>query len=310
MNEHSAEEVGDAVIVPCVFCGSCNHTTVVPATWNAIYSLCTVCGHQKEQLQSGGVSQDEPYYEDEANFYFSPFSRWLSAKVARQRIRALKSCVPNGHILEVGPGTGEVILAAEREGFLVEGVENSSVFVERLRLKTAAVIHHSLVEDADFRSAAFDAVLSFHVIEHIADPLNHLHQLYKVAKPRGYLLIATPNAASWDRRLCKTSWTGYSIGHVNLFTRRSLSEALTRTGWEVVKISTLEFPWQLLWSLKVRIKPKRNTRESAGSNIKKIPLVIGAFALGLFGFLTKPLRFIQEKLGGGNEVFVVARRSN
>mgnify|MGYP001610889479 CR=1 FL=1 len=291
----------------CLICGSDDNKSVYPKFWESLYYSCNACGHQWE-LQSDYRDQGEFYFEDESYFYFSPFSQWISSCVARQRIDMVKRYLKTGLLLEIGPGTGEVILAAEEEGFDVVAAENSKVFVNYLRSKTKASIYHGPFEDADFGKTKFDGILSFHVLEHLLNPTSHLQRTFEVTKPGGYLFLATPNASSWDRRLCQNRWTGYSMGHVNLFSISSIKHCLERAGWKIVGIYTIEFPFELLWSVKVMIKPKEITPQSAGSNVKRIPLQLGRIILTLFGALTKPIRFVQERLGGGNEIFVVAQR--
>ncbi len=179
-----------------------------------------------------------------------------------------------------------------------------------MRSTTQAKIYHGLFDTTDFGPKKFDAILSFHVVEHVPNPQDHLARVCEVTKPGGYLLLATPNAASWDRSICGDKWTGYSTGHVNLFSPKSLVKCLERTGWRVARVATVEFPWQMLWSLKVCIKPKKNTPQSAGSNVKRIPVKLGAAILTTFGAITKPVRYLQEKLNGGTEIFIVAQKKN
>jgi SAM-dependent methyltransferase len=291
----------------CSMCGSSDYDWVAPRAWDAKYLQCNSCGHQREVV-SIFHDHNEPYYEDDSYFYFSPFSQWLSKSVAKQRVAELRRYVRRGHVLEIGPGSGHVLLAAQEAGFTVSAVENSRAFVKRLQAITRANVYHGFFDEVDFADLSFAAVLSFHVIEHLKDPVGHLKRVLNVAERGGYLFLATLNAASWDRSFCKDKWTGYSVGHVNLFSANSLRLCLEMSGWEVVRMSTVEFPWQMLWSLKVSVKPKKVTAETAGSNVKKIPVGVGAAALTAFGALTKPFRMIQQLANGGNELFVVARR--
>lgn len=136
----------------------------------------------------------------------------------------------------------------------------------------------------------------------------HLQRAFELLKPGGYLLLATPSTSSWDRRLFKNRWTGYSPGHLNLFSLSSIQLCLEHAGWRIIDIRTFEFPIALLWSIKAGIKPKEIAPECAGSNIKRVPLKLGRIILLFFGALTIPLRLLQQQLGGGNELFVVARK--
>src|SRR5262245_22734926 len=184
----------------CWICGSGDNETVLPRAWDSLYRRCNVCGHQWE-LNSDYRERGELYYEDDSHLYFSPFAQWLSANVAKQRIHTLKQHLKSGHVLEIGPGAGEVILAARREGYAVSAVESSNAFVSHLRSKTDATLYQCLFEDFDLGQSTFDGVLSFHVLEHMMDPVGHLQRILDVTRPGGYLVLATPNASSLDRRL-------------------------------------------------------------------------------------------------------------
>ena len=47
------------------------------------------------------------------------------------------------------------------------------------------------------KAASVDVIVSNHVIEHLYDVNIFVEQLYKVLRPGGYLVIGTPNLASW-----------------------------------------------------------------------------------------------------------------
>jgi SAM-dependent methyltransferase len=60
------------------------------------------------------------------------------------------------------------------------------------------------VFDLEFRDT-FDLVLATEVIEHIAHPDEFLAQLARMLKPRGYIVLTTPNGAYFRNRLPKFS---------------------------------------------------------------------------------------------------------
>jgi SAM-dependent methyltransferase len=47
-----------------------------------------------------------------------------------------------------------------------------------------------------FDDASFDSVVSFQVIEHIADPRAYLSEIHRVLKPGGYFICATPDRST------------------------------------------------------------------------------------------------------------------
>jgi ubiquinone/menaquinone biosynthesis C-methylase UbiE len=250
-------------------------------------------------------------FGNDSHGLFSPFAQYVSANLAKDRMKFLKRFLKGGKLLEIGPGGGEVMLAAKKEGFDIDGVECSENLIRHLKLTTSSTIYHGMLESIDFGTTKFDAILSFHVLEHVANPVKHLQYASAIVKPDGYLILATPNSYSWDRRIFKKRWTGYTIAHINLFSRYSIELCFKRAGWRIIQIATNESALTLLWSIKTAFKPRKRSLKSnfKDSGFKKIPLHLGrAFLLGFSG-LTMPFRYIQSKLHGGNELLVIAQKS-
>ena len=288
-------------------CGNPERLEMQPFATETSYFHCIRCNHQ----QARNIDQDlenRDHFENSDSYYFSEFSLWLSAKVATRRVRIMQKHLQTGSIVEVGPGSGQVIEASVNQGFKVAAVEGSSAFANILRSRFKADIYQGMFEEISFDEEKFDAVLSFHVIEHVPSPQEHLRKALEITKPGGWLFLATPNSDSWDHALCRSKWTGFSTGHVHLFSKSSIAASLQEAGWETENVGTLEFPWQLLWSLKVAVKPKKPTRETAGKNLEHIPLRLGATMLSIFAFVTWPVRALQEMCKGGGELFIAARK--
>jgi SAM-dependent methyltransferase len=55
-----------------------------------------------------------------------------------------------------------------------------------------AVIREALEAHAAKNTGAYDVVTAFHVIEHVADPLNHAALMVRLLKPGGLLILAAP----------------------------------------------------------------------------------------------------------------------
>jgi SAM-dependent methyltransferase len=103
-----------------------------------------------------------------------------------------------------------------------------------------------------------DLAVSLEVIEHLLNPDNMLREVYRVLREGGYLLITTPNLASWVNRLvmllgyqpynCEVSteilagvpWRGRTFakpaGHIRPFTLRALKELLAYHGFKVIAV--------------------------------------------------------------------------
>lgn len=98
-----------------------------------------------------------------------------------------------GAILEVGFGTGELLIAMARRGWCAVGLDRSSamqrVTAHKMRRRgTWAPRLCGLVEQLPFANDCFDTILSTFPAEYIVEPTS-LAELYRTLKPGGRLVV-------------------------------------------------------------------------------------------------------------------------
>ncbi|HEY7875979.1 MAG TPA: methyltransferase domain-containing protein [Actinomycetota bacterium] len=99
--------------------------------------------------------------------------------------------------LEIGVGTGRIALPLVERGLGVVGVDLSQKMLAMLRTKTSAV--PAVAGDATrlpFGDDVFDAGIACHVLHLIPDWPAAVHELARVVRPGGRLLI---NLGGWDQ---------------------------------------------------------------------------------------------------------------
>jgi ubiquinone/menaquinone biosynthesis C-methylase UbiE len=112
-----------------------------------------------------------------------------------------------GYLLDAGCGTGNetVNLRRQAPGLRISGVDVSpaALAIAVTRPETGdATFYRSSLESLPFPDAVFDYIASHEVIEHVEEPAVVLRELYRVLKPAGVCVIATPNGASlWIEHL-------------------------------------------------------------------------------------------------------------
>lgn len=159
------------------------------------------------------------------------------------------------NLLEIGSGSGDVLLTLSDRYKHCVGVDLSSVRAQELKKlfngKSCVRIMNDNFETMafDYPENFFDTVLMIAVLEHMVDPFGAIQKVYKLLKPGGQVIIDTPNMAKWTRRI--KLLLGYfpstssldegflqydkitptellDDGHLHYFTFRSLTKLLRR----------------------------------------------------------------------------------
>jgi SAM-dependent methyltransferase len=137
------------------------------------------------------------------------------------------------HLLEIGCGTGDLLVQAQARGFQVRGVEFSPSSVARANTRLgAALVETGSIETADIPRRHFDVVIGCDVLEHVRSPQAFLETVYECLKPGGVVFLVTPSPESLSRKLLGRYWMEYKTEHLFYFSKLSLVSILEKAGFE------------------------------------------------------------------------------
>ncbi len=156
---------------------------------------------------------------------------------ARERLDDLKRFVAEGRFLEIGCSTGET-LAAASSSFNVVGVEADEKSVRVARAQGLDVFSGTL-RDARFPDGHFDAAAMYHVIEHVPSPREEIGELSRVIRPGGWLVLETPNIATFWYKLLGARWRQFIPDHIFFFTPRTIARLCESGGFEVRELRSV-----------------------------------------------------------------------
>jgi SAM-dependent methyltransferase len=110
-----------------------------------------------------------------------------------EALRAIKKYVrPGGCILEIGPGSGGVLMLLKQNGYKVEAVDNKNRIDPKIsggvEIKALDVCFSPL----PFSSNFFDAVVMFCVMEHLENPYFTIREVTRVLKNKGIFIFGMP----------------------------------------------------------------------------------------------------------------------
>ena len=134
-------------------------------------------------------------------------------------------------VLDVGCGNGDFLVRIRDFGWEVAGQEvdeSSAAFAHAAGIDVAVADTLTM----PYAAESFDAITMNHVIEHLHDPVAVLGACLRMLRPGGTIWIATPNVDAALHREFGRRWAPLDPPrHLILFSRRSLAEAVTRTGF-------------------------------------------------------------------------------
>ena len=136
-----------------------------------------------------------------------------------------------GNILDIGCGLG-FALSGLGPQWIKYGVEYSKYAGEVA--SEWGEIYIGTLENARYPDAKFDAILLYDVIEHVPKPEELILEISRVLKPRGKLVIGTPDFDSACARRFGDNYRMYhDQSHISLFSSYTMHKFLFDFGFEI-----------------------------------------------------------------------------
>jgi 2-polyprenyl-3-methyl-5-hydroxy-6-metoxy-1,4-benzoquinol methylase len=171
--------------------------------------------------------------------------------------------LPGISLLEIGPGSGHVLAAADKAGLSVAGVETSDI--NRAFIRNTWGIH-SLYPDISAvpKDLSFDAIVSINVLEHVYDVTGLLRSIGKLLAPDGVLFVSTVNAASLEAAVLRNWWSMCKQSdHVSFPSPEGMARAAEAIGLQKQRIWSAELPFEFPVSALVAARDWNRERRSS-----------------------------------------------
>jgi len=172
------------------------------------------------------------------------------------------TCTPGGKLLEIGCGSGKTLKRLQTLGWEVEGIDFDKKAVEAA-VQTGLKVSEGELCTMEYPDNFFDMVISKHLIEHVSDPEQLLRESYRILKPKGKMVIYTPNSDSFGQRYYKREWRGFEPPrHLFVFNLSSLKMLVENIGFSDVE-SKSTFAGATILMDSYDLSKKRNSSNSS-----------------------------------------------
>lgn len=224
---------------------------------------CNLCNSKKHKKRKGSVRDnknleifeccdcglvflsqdnhiDETFYENSNMHQSFDFNKWRNETLTddERRFEFLKNSLVNKTVLDFGSGNGGFLKLAKNISKSVLGVELEKAIIPYYKEEN---IH--LENNIDNIKNKFDIITSFHVIEHIKEPLDILEKLKNLLEDDGKLIIEVPNANDALLTIYEneafSNFTYWSC-HLYLYTQHTLNILAKQAGFKVEFIKHIQ----------------------------------------------------------------------
>ena len=221
--------VGDQI--SCSLCGS-DHKQTLCTYDRRIKKLTTVICMNCGLLRTDPMPSDDElseYYRLSYRFDYQlagskppAFHLKRSMDNAAKRLGRLAPVIGSGaRLLDFGSGSGELLAVAKENGCDVTGIEPGQTYAEFAKETYGVKMFSDAWQNVDLGTQKFDVITSFHVFEHLRDPLAAMQWLTDHLETDGTITIAVPNMLPSDGGL--RLFERVHFAHVHGFTPKTLA---------------------------------------------------------------------------------------
>ena len=162
-------------------------------------------------------------------------SRWLEKASGR-----------TGHVLEVGCGRGTLLQELRSRGWTVMGTELNEGAARFAREAHGLDVRTVPITELELASGSLDAVIFWHVLEHLEEPGIALDEAARLLRPGGVLLVAVPRFDSPLSRWAGPTWFQLDVPrHLSHFSLDVLIAMLRERGLSPVEVRHLALEYDL-----------------------------------------------------------------
>jgi len=194
---------------------------------------------QPQNLAPYYESEDYISHTDSKSSFTDRLYQLVKAKNLKNKVQILENqvSIPE-NLLDLGAGTGDFLITAQKSGFSVTGIEPN---VKARKLAEQKGVH-LLPSLKDVSGQKFQAITLWHVLEHLPDLGSQIKTLVNLLEEDGVLVIAVPNFKSYDAKHYKSHWAAFDVPrHLWHFSKTAISKLFAKHQMEVVKIKPMWF---------------------------------------------------------------------
>ena len=278
----------------CRLCASDRTTPTIRYNDWQVYR-CDACGFRF--AEDGQPIVYEDHYDED---YFAPLmqrdqmDKW--SQIYSKRLSFLSRHAPSDRLLEAGAGASTFALSAVEHGFEVTVADAAPWAVEFLGSHDGVTGEVVDLNQCDFPSEQFGAIHCSHVLEHLREPRQFLHQCLNTLQPGGLMYLSFP---AYEGRVLGFRDSLYRLGlanhpynyqapdHLSYFDARCIRATMEDAGFEVLQLQRIKF---------ISVRDTAERMDDSGFVRKAVRLAAAATSV------------VTRRIGFHRDLEIIARR--
>jgi len=191
-----------------------------------------------DQLPNYYESADYISHTDGKRSVFEKLYHVIKSIALKNKVKLINSHSEKGTLLDIGAGTGDFLVVAQKEGWQTKGIEPSPK-AKAIAINKGVIFADSL---SDFQDNSFDVITMWHVLEHVPNLEEYLSELKRLIKPNGTIFIAVPNFKSFDAEYYGKYWAAYDTPrHLWHFSKNSIQKLVGEFKLQLQEVLPMKF---------------------------------------------------------------------
>lgn len=204
---------------------------------------CQDCGFVRAQDKYFKINPEKFYRQRYFSSVYGDYAKEQEAleKNFKDRVKRIRKYKNDGKLLEIGCAYGYFLKVAQKY-YQCFGMDIDSKVTEVTKKNTRAEIFTGDFLTQKLPKNYFDIICMFDTIEHLKYPKKYLRKINDILKSNGFVVIETGDIDSLIAKIQGKSWRLIMLpDHLQYFSKSSLVQLLTNSGFNVKNISIVGF---------------------------------------------------------------------